>query len=81
MKLKAPICKKQEKIGRVAVQNDCYEFVLMPTTKKRFTRKHYCASKEQALYEATGMMYAMYFEHKHPRLEIYKNGKMIHHMN
>ena len=80
MKLKAPICKKQEKIGRVAVKTD-YEFVLMPTAKKRFTRRHYCATKEQALHEATGMMYAMSFEHKHPRLEIYQNGKLIHHMD
>ncbi len=84
MKLKQPICKKQEKIGRVAAgktkkatEGGEYEFRLMPSTRKTYTRKHWCNSDAQAKTEAWGMMYALFFEYKHPHVEIWKNGKMM----
>lgn len=77
-----------ESYGRRTISGDInqnfdggeFEFVLYPTSQKRFVRSHYCDSTKQALHEATGMMYAMFFEHKHPKLEIYQNGKLIHNM-
>lgn len=54
-----------------------YEFRLMPTKRTTWTRKHNCETSEQAMTEARGMMYALYFQYKHPRVEIWQDGRMI----
>lgn len=57
-----------------------YTFKLFPTKTKAFTRSHWCDSDATAKHELAGMMYAMFFEHKNPRAELWCNGKLIHSM-
>ena len=57
-----------------------YTFKLFPTKAKAYVRSHYCSSDSDAKHELTGMMYAMFFEHRAPRAELWCNGKMIHSM-
>ena len=58
-----------------------YEFRLFPTKSKMRVRKHYCANDTEARAEARGMIYAMYFDYKHPRIEVYRNGELIQRMS
>ena len=58
-------------------ESNLYEFRLFPSTKKEYRREHWCANDAEARAEARGMIYAMYFEYKHPRIEVYRNGKLI----
>lgn len=55
-----------------------YTFKLFPSKSKTFTRTHYCKDDAEAKHELAGMMYAMFFEHRHPRAELWKNGRIIH---
>lgn len=55
-----------------------YTFKLFPTKTKQFTRSHYCDSDNDAFNQLIGMQYAMFFEHKHPRAELWRDGKCIH---
>ena len=63
MKLKQPICKKQEKIGCIASGKTSrkvqakYEFVLWPTAKRSFSYIHSCDNDNIAKAEARGMVY------------------------
>ena len=54
-----------------------YEFRLFPTNKKSYVRTHYCDSDEIAVAELRGMMYAMFFEYKRPKAELWYCGKLI----
>lgn len=54
-----------------------YEFRLMPTRQTTWTRKHHCETEEQAVHEARGMMYAMFFMYKHPHVEVWQGERMI----
>ena len=58
-----------------------YEFRLFPTKAKMRVREHHCDNDNEAKAEARGMMYAMYFDYKHPHIEVYRNGKLIHRMH
>lgn len=62
-------------------ESNLYEFRLFPSSKKEYRREHWCESDARARAELTGMIYAMYFEYKHPRAELYKNGKLIQRMS
>lgn len=54
-----------------------YEFRLMPTKRTTWTRKHNCETSGQAMTEARGMMYALYFQYKHPRVEVLHDGLLV----
>ena len=55
-----------------------YTFKLFPTKTKSYTRSHWCDNDNEAFNQLWGMMYAMFFEHKHPRAELWRDGKCIH---
>lgn len=57
-----------------------YVFKLFPTKAKSFTRSHWCDNDHDAKNQLAGMMYAMFFEHRHPRAELWCNGKLVHSM-
>lgn len=54
-----------------------YTFKLYPSKAKSFARSHWCDNDNDAIQQLYGMMYAMYFEHRHPHAELWREGKMI----
>lgn len=62
-------------------ENSIYEFRLFPTKSKMRVREHWCDNDNEAKAEARGMIYAMFFDYKHPRIEVYRNGKLIQRIN
>lgn len=55
-------------------------FVIMPTKNKRYERTLYCKDFSHALSTQIGMMYALYFEYKHPTSEMWVDGQLVHSM-
>ena len=55
-------------------------FVIMPTKNKRWERTLCCKDWNCALSTQIGMMYALFFEYKHPTSEMWVDGKLVHSM-
>lgn len=58
-----------------------YTFKLFPSKQTTHSRTHWCDSDSDAKHELTGMMYAMFFDYKHPHAELWRDGKLIHSMS
>lgn len=54
-----------------------YTFVLKPTKATTWTRTHWCNNDHDATEQLYGMQMAMFFSHRHPKAELWKNGKLI----
>ncbi len=45
---------------------------------KTYERKHFCKDGYDARQQLYGMVYAMFFTHKHPTAELWCEGRMVH---